>query len=159
MNSGLIKMQFFIMLLYFHRKNGINKIASQVSFKLFVKFFNNSCSVELLSEPYLEPSRKSAMELFLRKQLTSYFRKKAPSQMFECILIKSLPLDGCYLHGHSRSMYILLFQNVTNMQLQGYNIVEDRNISLKIAIYFMTEVFIIQKPVHWYSWTGLKSMD
>ena len=25
MNSGLIKMQFFIMLLYFHRKNEINK--------------------------------------------------------------------------------------------------------------------------------------
>ena len=39
MNSGLIKMQFFIMLLYFHRKNEINKIASQVSFKLFVKLF------------------------------------------------------------------------------------------------------------------------
>ena len=126
MNSGLIKMQFFVMLLYFLRKNGINKIASQVSFKLFVKLFYNSCSVELLSEPYLEPSRKSAMELFLRKWLTlTIFVKKAPSQMFDRVLNIPLPVDGYYLHGLSTSMNILLFQNVSKMQLQDCNIVED----------------------------------
>ena len=35
----LIEMQFFSMLLYFDRENEINKISSQLSYKLFVKFF------------------------------------------------------------------------------------------------------------------------
>ena len=38
-NSVLIKIQFLSMLLYFHRKTKINKVSSQVSFKLFVELF------------------------------------------------------------------------------------------------------------------------
>ena len=38
-NSVLIKIQFLSMLLYFHRKTKINKVSSQVSFKLFVQLF------------------------------------------------------------------------------------------------------------------------
>ena len=52
------------MLLYFHSKNEINKITSQVFFKLFVKLFGNSYSAELFSDAYLEPSRKSTMGAF-----------------------------------------------------------------------------------------------
>ena len=37
LNSHLIKLQFFSMLLYFHRKNEINNISFQVFFKPFVK--------------------------------------------------------------------------------------------------------------------------
>ena len=36
-NSDLIKIQFFSMLLYFQRKNEINNFSFQVFFKLFVK--------------------------------------------------------------------------------------------------------------------------
>ena len=41
------------MLLYVHWKNEINKISSQVSFKLFMSFFDKNYSAELLSEAYL----------------------------------------------------------------------------------------------------------
>ena len=47
------------MLLYFHWENEINKVSSQVSFKLLVKLFWKQLFLELLSEAYL-----SAMELF-----------------------------------------------------------------------------------------------
>ena len=38
-NSFLIKMQFFSIIIYFLMENEIIKISSEVSFKLFVKFF------------------------------------------------------------------------------------------------------------------------
>ena len=57
-------MQFFSMLLYFHRKNKINDFSIQVFFKLFVKLLDNSYFAELLYEAYLEPSRRSTMERF-----------------------------------------------------------------------------------------------
>ena len=47
------------MLLYFHWENEINKVSSQVSFKLLMKLFWKQLFLELLSEVYL-----SAMELF-----------------------------------------------------------------------------------------------
>ena len=49
-------MQFFSILLYFNRENQVSKISSQLSFKLFVKFFDNSYFTELLSKAYLELS-------------------------------------------------------------------------------------------------------
>ena len=62
----LIEMQFFNMLLYFNRENQISKISSQLSFKLFVKFFDNSYFTELLSKAYLELSWTSTMEFFCK---------------------------------------------------------------------------------------------
>ena len=41
------------MLLYVHWKNEINKTSTQVSFKLFMSFFDKNYSAELLSEAYL----------------------------------------------------------------------------------------------------------
>lgn len=38
-NSFLIKMQFFSIIIYFLMENEIIKISSEVSFKLFVKLF------------------------------------------------------------------------------------------------------------------------
>ena len=42
MNSVLIKIQFFIMLLYFRRENEINNFSLYVSFELFVKKLHHS---------------------------------------------------------------------------------------------------------------------
>ena len=68
MNSVLIKMQFFSILLYFRRENEAWGI-----FKLLWSFFDNSYFAEFLSEAYLEPSRTSTMELFWEN--INYFRK------------------------------------------------------------------------------------
>ena len=47
-----------------------------------------------MSEEYFKPSRTSVIEHFLRKYLTAlavnYFHKKAPSWMFEQVLITPL---------------------------------------------------------------------
>ena len=64
------------------------------------------------------------------------------AQMLDWVLNTPLTLECYYLHGLSRSMYILLLKNVSKMQLQDCNIVEDQGFN-----YFRMEVSIIQKPV------------
>ena len=41
------------------------------------------------------------MELFAKIVNVNYFRKKAPSEMFDWVLNTPLPLDGYYLRGLS----------------------------------------------------------
>ena len=64
LNSDLIKMQFFSMMLYFHMKNEINYFSFRCFSSFLWSLFDNSYFAELLSEVYLEPSRTSMMELF-----------------------------------------------------------------------------------------------
>ena len=56
------------MLLYFHMENEINNFSLQVTFKFFFEApLRTVFFAELLSAAYLEPSRTSTIELFLRK--------------------------------------------------------------------------------------------
>ena len=57
-------MQFFSMLLYFHRENEINIFSLQVSLAFREASLITAFYAELLSEACLEPSQTSTMELF-----------------------------------------------------------------------------------------------
>ena len=144
MNSGLIKMQFFIMLFYLHRKNENYKITSQVSFKLFVKLFWQQlfCRTPL---KYVFRTQLKIYDggLFAKIVNVNYFCKKAPFEMFDWVLNTLCLLMVIIYMVLVVSVYILLFQNVSKMQFQDCNVIEDRSFNS-----FMTEVPIIQKPIH-----------
>ena len=65
--------------------------------------------------------------------------------MFDWVLNTPLFIDGYYLHGLTSSMYICLFQNVSKMQFQDHNAVQDYSFKeflsfkFKIAISFWTQ--------------------
>ena len=63
------------MLLYFHRKNEISKITSQVSLKLSVKHF---CRTPL-RDVFRTQSKIYDGAFFAKIVNVNYFRKKAPS--------------------------------------------------------------------------------
>ena len=80
MDSGLIKMQFFLMLFIFTGKMKLIKLLHWYLSSFSWSFCDNSYSAELFSDAYLKPSRKSRMEFFLAKIVNvNYFRKKATS--------------------------------------------------------------------------------
>ena len=97
MNSLLIKIQFFNMLLCFQRKNKTNNFSLQVSFKLFVKqqlFCKSPFRGVFRTQSNIQDGA------FLRKQLTLIiFIRNLHLKCFDWVLNTPLFLDGYDLHG------------------------------------------------------------
>ena len=107
------------MLLYFHKKNKINKIPSQLSRISLVKVFLKQLFHRTVLRGVFKTQLKIYDRVFLAKIVNyfnvNYFRKKVPSWMFDWVLNTALQLDGCYLHGLS-SLYVhIVVSNVSRM--------------------------------------------
>ena len=104
------------MLLYLHRKNENYKITSQLSLKLFAKFFWSQlfCRIPLRCV-FRTQSKIYDWALFAKIVNVNFFRKKTSSEMFDWVLNTPLPLDGYYLRGLSSLCVHTIFQNVSKM--------------------------------------------
>ena len=152
MNSDSIKIQFFSMLLYFHRKN-------EFFFSGVFQAFCEASLITAISQNSFQKHIQNPVEylrwsFFAKIVKVNCFRKSTPSQMFDWVLNTSLFIDGyCYM-ALLISMYICLFQNVSKMEFQDHNAVQDYSFKellsfkFKIAFSFWTQsIFMKWLPV------------